>query len=82
MHNTAENVRVYAEEAGLEPVQIDGIPEGFSFKYPNVEINNKLIKRGYIAFIPLRDDSHKTARVYGETKKELLTAYEVTTREK
>jgi len=55
MKTTYQNVREYAERKGLESVQIDSIPEGFSFKEPDIEISGVLHIGRYTAFIPLKD---------------------------
>jgi len=56
---------------GLEPFQIDGIPEGFSFKYPSYIINGIEVGNYFIAFIPLTEVSS----VVAQTEKELLDLY-------
>jgi len=40
-----------------EPVQIDGIPEGFSFKAPTLKIGIKEYEGDYYIFIPLTTHS-------------------------
>jgi len=57
MQNTLANLKQYAENVDLELVQIDGIPEGFSYKIPDVTINNAKgepveHKGDYVAFVP------------------------------
>jgi len=51
--------RAYAEESakekGYEPIQVDGIPEGFSFKKPDIDIGGKVHVGELIAFIPLAE---------------------------
>lgn len=53
MKITRANVEKYVKEKGLEPIQIDGIPEGFSWKEPDININRKQIKGRIIKFKPL-----------------------------
>lgn len=67
---TRANVAEYAEKHGLEPVQVDGVPEGFSFKKPELQIGENIHTGEYIACIPLSDVS-----VSAETKEELLEIY-------
>lgn len=49
---TRFNVEVYANEKGLQPLQIDGIPEGFSFIEPDITIGGVTHSGMMIAFIP------------------------------
>lgn len=72
MRHTAANVRARAEEKGLEPTQIDGIPEGFSYKEPDVTIGGKLHVGRYVAFIPFNNDE---VCVYADAPKDLIKAY-------
>lgn len=53
MKITRANVEQYAKEKGLEPIQIDGISEGFSFIEPDITISNQLHKGRIIKFKPL-----------------------------
>jgi len=39
----------------FEPIQIDSIPEGFSFKEPDITIGGQENKGRYIAYVPLTD---------------------------
>jgi len=50
---TRVNVEEYAIEKGLTPIQVDGIPEGFSFKENDINIGGIDVVGSYIAFIPL-----------------------------
>lgn len=52
MKITRANVAEYAKDKGLEPIQIDGIPEGFSFIAPDLQIANVLHSGQFFAFIP------------------------------
>lgn len=55
MRVTRANVEKYAQEKGLHPVQINGIPEGFSFIEDPVTIGGLTYVGNYIGFIPLSD---------------------------
>lgn len=67
---TRANVEEWARERGLEPVTIDGIPEGFSFKEPELTIGDEHHAGSYVAYIPLSDES-----VYAITQEDLLVAF-------
>ncbi len=54
MRYTRENVQQYYCR-GANPVQIDGIPEGFSFKYPDLIIGGIVRWGKYKVFVPLTD---------------------------
>lgn len=75
MKITKANVAEYAEKHGLESVQIDGIPEGFSFKEPNVTINGKEHIGQYVSFAPLRDWGFNQSMIRTNTIEELVTLY-------
>lgn len=75
MQNTLANLKQYAENASLESVQIDGIPEGFSYKVADVTINdaegNPVEHKGpYVAFVP-----NAFGEIRAEKIEDLLTAY-------
>ncbi len=53
MRITRANVEAYALKNGWEAIQIDGIPEGFAWKMPDVEIGEVLHKGKIIKFKPL-----------------------------
>lgn len=55
MKITHVNIAEYAEQHGLTPVQVDGIPEGFSFKEPDIEIGGIEHEGQYVAFLPLKE---------------------------
>lgn len=57
MTNTRSNVQSFALNEGYEPIQIDGIPEGFSFKMPDIQIGDSYHIGECIAFIPNSDVS-------------------------
>lgn len=71
MKITHANVQAWAKERGLEPVQVDGIPEGFSFKEPDIYIGEKMHHGEYVAYIPLSN----WESVFAATIDELLTKY-------
>ena len=52
---TRATVADFAREKGLEPIQIDGIPEGFAWKEPDVTIGDKEIRGRTVIFTPLTD---------------------------
>lgn len=56
---TRANVEYYATQKGWEPVQIDGIPEGFSWKQPDITINGKDYEGRVFTFEPLTDNEPK-----------------------
>lgn len=74
MTTTCESVTLYANNNGLTSVQIDGIPEGFSFKKPDVQIGEIIYKGKYITFIPLSIDGKS---VECDTEQDLLRAYKI-----
>ena len=71
MRITHADVAKWAKERGLESVQIDGIPEGFSFIKPHITIGGVEHKGEYVAYIPLSD----WKAVYAQTKAELVEKY-------
>ncbi len=64
MKVTRANVEDYAKNKGLEPVQIDGIPEGFSFREPNINIGGVEHEGRIIKFKPLADWNDQDAITY------------------
>lgn len=55
MKATRESVEEWAKEKGLEPIQIDGIPEGFSFKEPDLTVNEIEHKGRILKIKPLSE---------------------------
>lgn len=55
MKITHAQVQDWSRQRGLEPVQVNGIPEGFSFKEPDITINGTDHIGDYVAYIPLSD---------------------------
>lgn len=75
MKVTFASVQEKVKDKGLEPVQIDGIPEGFSFKEPDVQIGDRLHEGKYIAFIPLKEWGNEASEVVSFTVEGLLKVY-------
>lgn len=50
MRFTRANIKNY-----FELLQIDGIPEGFSFKEPNINIGGIEHQGNFVAYVPLTD---------------------------
>ncbi len=75
MKITRELVASIAQSKGYEPVQIDGIPEGFSWKEPDLTVGETTHKGRYVAFSPLKDEQADGGVIRAETIEELLTIY-------
>lgn len=75
MKITRANVAEYAQKCGLEPVQIDGIPEGFSFKQPGITVGSSFHEGEYIAFVPLREWEDEKSSVRAITVTALQTLF-------
>lgn len=73
MKITRANVEEYAKVHGLEPVQIDGIPEGFSFRSAGIQIGPKHYPGQWIAFVPLVEWEH--GKISENSEEDLLTTY-------
>jgi len=56
MLNTRANVEVYAKEKGYQPIQIDGIPEGFSWKQDGLTIGGVEHGKTYWLFHPNEEE--------------------------
>lgn len=67
MRWTRENIKTTAD-----PIQIDSIPEGFSFKEPNINIGGIEHEGQYIAYVPLTDIILKALTI-----KELLDQWKI-----
>jgi len=70
MLNTRANVEDKIKNKGYESIQVDGIPEGFSFKEPNITIGEIEHEGDYTAFIPNHDE-----QVFSSNKEDLLFIY-------
>ena len=73
MKATRESVEQLAKD--YEPIQVDGIPEGFSFKKPDITIGDKEHKGFYIAYLPLSENEtvvamnlHDLLKAYNQKK--------------
>lgn len=55
MRITRANVQNYAEQEGLEPIEIQGLPSGFAWKESDLQIGDKFIKGRIIKFKPLEE---------------------------
>lgn len=75
MKATKVNVEQYAHKHGLIPVQVDSIPEGFSFQEPDITIGDRLHKGCYVAFVP--NSEQKMVKV--EKPEDLLKEYKIAT---
>jgi hypothetical protein len=53
---TRANVENYAKKMGLQLIQIDSIPEGFSFVGDEIRIGGVTYPGKYVGFIPLEDE--------------------------
>lgn len=71
MITTRASVSKFAEKNNLEPIVIDGIPEGFSFIEPDIEIGGIKYTGLLVAFIPLSNDKS----IKSKTVEELLKSY-------
>lgn len=67
---TRQNVEDIALTKGYTPIQVDGIPEGFSFKEPNITIGGVEHEGNLVAFIPGKD-----RKVWAINKEFLLQVY-------
>lgn len=72
---TRASVEAFAQQEGLEPIQIDGIPEGFSFKESDVKIGNSVHPGRFTAFIPLKRWEDEISQVWGLSEEGLLKVY-------
>lgn len=64
MKITRANVEEYAKLKGLEPIQIDGIPERFSWVEPDIQVGDTFIKGRIVKFKPMADWQDKNAITY------------------
>ena len=80
MKTTRASVEEFAKKKGYDPVQIDGIPEGFSWKAPDITIGGREHVGYFIAFVPLSEDEGERSSVVSQTKEGLLEAYNLINR--
>ncbi len=71
MRLTLQDVLAYVEGRGLTPIEIDGIPDGFAYKYPDVTIGGVTHEGLLIAYIPLSEFKMVSAT----TQQQLLELY-------
>lgn len=79
MKVTLASIEDRIKNKGYEPVQIDGIPEGFSFKEPDITIGGEFHEGKYVAFIPLKEWDTETSQVWSYSMKGLLEIYKAIT---
>lgn len=72
MRLTRANIEEYARAKGWQAVQIDGIPEPFSYQIPDITIGGVEHKGGYVTF-DLKSKEIKELRA--ETQQQLLKLY-------
>lgn len=77
MKHTVENIKGTVESYGLEPVQIDGIPEGFSYKFPDITIGKTTHYGHFLSFVPMAE-----VIVRGKDTEELLQNYNLAIKER
>lgn len=78
MKITHANVTHYASVIGLVPFQIDGIPEGFSYKEPDVSVGGEVKQGRIMIFHPMLEWDQIGAIEYREQpkpKKSILDHY-------
>lgn len=75
MKATRANVEKYAADKGYIPVQIDSIPEGFSFREPDLQVGDVTYKGRYVAFLP-NEEWHV---ISVERPEDLLKEYKIET---
>lgn len=61
---TRANVEIYANKLGLDPVQIDEWPEGFSWRTPDITLGNRTYKGKIIKFKPLAEWADENSIIY------------------
>lgn len=72
---TLHAVTQYATERGLEPIQLDYIPDGFAYKSPDITIGAKTHKGEYIAFSPNVSWESPHAIIRAEDEETLLIQF-------
>lgn len=75
MKITRANVEEYAKSKGLEPIQIDGIPEGFSFVENPIQIGDVIHIGSFVVFKPLADWSDSNSIIKTKLVHELVPAF-------
>jgi hypothetical protein len=67
---TRANVSEHAKSKGFDPVQINGIPDGFAYMTPDITIGSGHYKGMIVAYVPLTDHIVQASNVT-----DLLTEY-------
>lgn len=82
MKVTAALAERFGREKGLDPIQVDGVPEGFSFREPDLTIGSLTHKGGYVALIPLASflSGEEVPMVKSETLGTLVELYKEETK--
>ena len=75
MKTTRVNVEEFATSKGFEPIEVDGIPDGFAWKMPDITIGGKEHIGAYVAFIPLSEWDSSSGKVVSDTVETLLELY-------
>lgn len=50
-----------AQRKGLEPIEVQGIPSPFIYKFPDIQVGERIIKGQYVVYVPMTD---KVERAY------------------
>lgn len=75
MKITRASAEEWASKRGYKPVQIDGIPEGFSFRTPDVTIGNSTHFGRFIALVPLAEWDGEDVKCEATTEHHLLELF-------
>jgi len=73
MKITRQDVEKYVAGRPMSEVQVDGIPDGFAFKYADVNIGGKEVLGSLIAYVPL--SNWKAVFAQGGDYKKLVELY-------
>lgn len=79
MKTTLQSVIREATARGLESVAVDGIPDGFAWRRPDVTIGGTHYEGNYIAYVPL---SNPTREVFAPIPELLVELYTLETAKK
>ncbi len=79
MKTTRVSIEEMIVPLGLTPVQVDGIPEGFSYQTPVLTIGKRECGGDYVAYIPL---SNPLRSVMSPSIETLQTLYKAETKKK
>jgi len=75
MITTRASVERFIDGKGYDETQVQGIPDGFAFKKPDVTIGGVLHKGEYIVFMPLSEEVSMRAKDI-TTLKGIFSTYE------